>query len=302
MTKFVRHLLTLTITMSLFVVGLSSLAFANAPEGNIPTKEALADTETNTDIVNFFEAIDNKFYFFKYSEADLTLLLKSDTDPKVRTLLGALIKFQNNRRFQKSSNAYVELAHDLVQYYDLRGTDSAGYQHLSDIELLAIRFYTGDDYRIINTALRGDIQLAKDLSSYLAVLDRALLKLPPFHGYALRGTNLPADVAKSYTLDGVVSDQAYLSASIQMNYPGKYQFKIYSSSGRLIDPISQNKGEGEVLFPRNTHFRILKRDERGDQVFFELEEIEAAIGHMNDSLAILRPHPSRRQRYPWRRF
>lgn len=217
----------------------------------------------------FFASVTSHFYMFQMSARELSAALNIETDPKTRSLFETLIKIKNARAH--SNDDYRKFATSLVDFYELRSFQSPEFQRLNDLELLSIRWYTGDDYQTINSALRSGSAL--NLAGYISVLDRALEKLPEYRGYTTRGTNLPDTVGDTYKIGNIVSDPAYFSTSILIQYPGRYQLKILSKSGRLVDPISQNKGEGEVLFPRGTRFKVLKRENHQEHINIELEEI-----------------------------
>lgn len=224
---------------------------------------------------DFFASVTSHFYVFHMSVPELRAALTAEVEPKNRMLLETVIKIKSASAH--SNPAYDEFAASLVEFYGLRDAESPEFQILDDLELLSIRWYTGDDYRKINSALRGDAGLSSSLSGFISVLDRALEKLPKYEGSTNRGTNLPETIGNTYVVGNIVSDPTYLSTSVSMQYPGLYQLKIFSRSGRWIDPISQNKGEGEVLFSRGTKFKVLRRENRADHVFIELEEVAQSL-------------------------
>lgn len=58
-------------------------------------------------------------------------------------------------------------------------------------DLVAIKGYTSDDYKMLNNALRsGDEKELKRLDPYIKVAESGLRQLPSFKGTVFRGTNL----------------------------------------------------------------------------------------------------------------
>ncbi len=139
--------------------------------------------------------------------------------------------------------------------------DASG-DELSPEDLSAIADYTGDGYSEINGALRGD-----DIDARMAVEERAqalsdaLQKLPVHEGFVFRGLQndlTPEQVAR-YAPGTMVTERAFTSASTssdEMFQGGNVGFAIESATGRDVSEVSEYGNEREVLFDKDTSFRV----------------------------------------------
>ncbi len=130
-------------------------------------------------------------------------------------------------------------------------------------DLIALRGYTSDDYRDLNTALRTKKpeDLAR-LDSYLKTAASGLNQLPPYQGQVYRGTTLSDEVLAKYKAGEVVTEDAFTStsASSQSQFPGNVNFVIQSTKGRDISFLSELPHEKEILFGPGTKFKVLRVD------------------------------------------
>lgn len=158
---------------------------------------------------------------------------------------------------------------------------------LTDLELAALHGWTTGDYMFVNDIARGmnestfDVfnfrakgyknkcTLTKDqVQPYVEILSDALAKLKGYNGTLWRGSSrpvgqdeimeLPGFSAFSLSMDsalGFIVDSACKSRSVK-----KTLFKVEKSSGgKSMMSFSTSMDEGEVLFDRNTRFRIVHR-------------------------------------------
>lgn len=81
---------------------------------------------------------------------------------------------------------------------------------------------------------------------------------------------------KAYESKTIVTEPHFLSASkfqiIAQGF-GRVLFKIYGKNGKNIEKISKFEREKEVLFKRNTSFRVLKVTNNGFSTIITLKEI-----------------------------
>jgi hypothetical protein len=106
-----------------------------------------------------------------------------------------------------------------------------------------------------------------DASQQLRVqaLNNALAKLPPYEGPVIRGTNLPPEVLAKYRPGEVITEDAFLSTSMNTGvarsptFAGNVEFRILSKSGRDISSFSVFPDEAEVLFPTGTRFYVASK-------------------------------------------
>ncbi|GFZ27252.1 minor capsid protein [Lactobacillus corticis] len=134
---------------------------------------------------------------------------------------------------------------------------------LSLLEEQAIKNYVSSDSYKLNYALRNGQPLTEDQEKMKINLDKALKKMP----YYTDSKPLQRDYFFSYDEsvinflfqmdNGLFEDPAYISASKIHYGEGTEQVHVIikkSKSGR--DITQYNKQEQEVLFPRNTKFKI----------------------------------------------
>lgn len=149
-------------------------------------------------------------------------------------------------------------------------------------DLVGLRAYTGQDYKAMNTALRGKApaDLVK-LEAEIEVASSALAKMPAYEGTVYRQTNLtPANAAK-YQVGKTVSEKAFMSTSTSKaattaspTFAGNTDFVIKSKGGgRMVDMISNFPAEKEVLFAPGTEFKVLKRTSTGGRNVVYLQEV-----------------------------
>lgn len=140
-----------------------------------------------------------------------------------------------------------------------------------------------------NYAIRYDAEGKKPLSpqmkQYIRDLDVALKKLPAYKGTVQRGI----EVSKSQ-LDSFLSDYAagktikfpqYLSSGVNFAFTAEsgapstnvtYSIKASGKRGRTVFNLGQYKADNEVVFERNTSFKIKSVKRSGNSAHIEMEE------------------------------
>jgi hypothetical protein len=147
---------------------------------------------------------------------------------------------------------------------------NSSVSNLSDDEKVAIFGFTQEFYIPINIEIRrnSDSNLIPkhNYDFYIQVLDSALSKLPPFVGVTTRDVDLPANVLTDHYVGNVVKYMAYTSSSrLSVDrenwryYRTHLHFIIQSLTGRDIEDYAAKPEEQEVLFSRNTNFRVEAR-------------------------------------------
>jgi hypothetical protein len=135
---------------------------------------------------------------------------------------------------------------------------------LTSEELSALTDYTGTGHADLNSALRSD---AVDATQHARIeaLNKALEKLPPYHGPVVRGANLPPEVLAQYLPGEVVTEPAFLSTTTNPAiaqspaFSGNVELRILSTTGRDLSSVSILPHEREILFPAGTKFYVLSR-------------------------------------------
>lgn len=142
---------------------------------------------------------------------------------------------------------------------------------LSEEERAAVTSYISSDSYLLNAKLREGIPLEPQEEAMAEALDRALEKMPVFIGTVYRSLsdfqiNDMDRFMETYTPGAEVSFPSYLSTSDQVYDPSfPVQYVIISRSGR--DIRSFNPEESEILYKRNSRFRVIKVE--GQTIYLE---------------------------------
>jgi ADP-ribosyltransferase exoenzyme len=135
---------------------------------------------------------------------------------------------------------------------------------LTSEDLSALDNYTGLGHEYLNDALRtGTLDASQQ--ARVDALNRALEKLPPHGGLVYRGTDLPPEVLAQYQPGAVVTEDAFVSTSVDPAvarspaFSGNVEFRIVSKTGRDISSLSLISHEQEVLFPSGKQFYVITR-------------------------------------------
>jgi hypothetical protein len=129
----------------------------------------------------------------------------------------------------------------------------------------------------LDAALRsGDQAVLRRYESQIRVITSGMNRLPTYQGGVTRIIGLPNAAAAQaaaarYEPGTVVRENGFTIASIAQDLPGQIRFLINSRSGREVWRVS-GTGEGEVVFPPGTRFKVVFRDARGDRWFIGLDE------------------------------
>ena len=137
---------------------------------------------------------------------------------------------------------------------------------LTSSEKWATNRYVSSNSYMLNEALRLGLPLSDEQKKEVKGIDSALQKLPSYTSNAplkrsfteANNYNELADLANTIIKTGYYQDKAYTSSSKGI-YDPKDVFRMVilkSSSGR--DVTSIHAAEGEVLFPRNTRFKVVR--------------------------------------------
>jgi hypothetical protein len=146
-------------------------------------------------------------------------------------------------------------------------------------EFAALHSYTGSDlYRPVNQALRGGDPSAIDgVQAPVRHIDGALQRIPPVAPDSLvsRRVMMRREHHERYlnAVGGELVESSYVSTSagsvsapvnLVNRNPGEIEsrFSIRTSSGRDISTFSAKRGEGEVVIPRGTRFRVERAEYR----------------------------------------
>ncbi len=168
----------------------------------------------------------------------------------------------------------------------------------------AVDEYTNTGYSTLNKQLRqanpeGGVYEAYpgENARTISDLDSFLAKAPKYHGVTYRGISYRSQdgfesFLKDLKDDNILQDQAYGSTSTLTGKADQFVagtsyrvvMKIRGESGVYLGKASSHPGEKEVLFPRNTKFKVHSVDVKsfdehtlfgfGEIATVELEEIK----------------------------
>lgn len=153
------------------------------------------------------------------------------------------------------------------------------YAKLTQDEKQALSQYIGSDSYKINEKLYTNVPLTKEEENTIKYIDNALDKISNYEGYVNRSVfiknqdhlNEILSVFNNKNLIG--SWSSYVSASKGIyDDTAELQFRILSKTGKDISSL--NKNEQEILFKRNTKFKIVDYGPKNGKININLEEIE----------------------------
>lgn len=151
-------------------------------------------------------------------------------------------------------------------------------EKLSKDEIYAINKYIGFDSYTYNEKLRNNIELTPMEEEILNNLDSALEKMPKYNGEVTRSVSISLDdmdyFLKDYKEGYIVKHKAYTSTTKGETYNKEASVQMYIKCKNGRDISEYNPDEQEVLFIRNSRFKVLKIDTTDDfYVRIVLEEV-----------------------------
>lgn len=153
--------------------------------------------------------------------------------------------------------------------------------YLTIYEKAIIFAYTdarGRHHQVLNERLWASE--GTDISDFGYFLEAILDKLEPYRDMVFRGVQESyCDVEryiKAYNNNTIVTEYSFLSASKLIGVAqgfGCILFRIYSKNAKIIEKVSKFTREEEVLFKRNTSFKVVKVTNNGFFTIITLKEI-----------------------------
>lgn len=147
---------------------------------------------------------------------------------------------------------------------------------LSEDEQRALNQYISSESYKLNDKLRRGLDLSEEDQEMMQNLDAALDKMPEYQGVVYRsvsefGIDDVDGFMKTYEVGQRVVFPSYLSSSKEVydkSFP--IQYEIQSKHGK--DILVHNSSEQEILFKRNSSFRVLSSQKYEGFYFIRLEE------------------------------
>lgn len=152
---------------------------------------------------------------------------------------------------------------------------------LTRSEEAAVNRYIGGESYVLNDKLRREKPLNSDEMTWVEQLDKALTKLPRYQGDLTRSVYFASaailqEFMKDYQADNVIQYNEYLSTTSGPVYnpEGQVLFYIFNAT-RGRDITLYNPGESEVLYPRNSNFKVIDVELLNGVYHILLEELES---------------------------
>lgn len=169
----------------------------------------------------------------------------------------------------------------IIDYESLikQGREEIENNSLTYDEESAIMKYIGSESYILNDTLRRGIEPTDEQKRWVNTLDKALEKMPKYEGIVTRSldfrrtyNNELEKFLEAHNIGEIVEYPSYTSTTTGVIYNpnGEVQLIINSKSGRNI--IAMNKGEKEILFKRNTRFKVKEVIEEKGKYVIKMEE------------------------------
>ncbi|MFC3491505.1 ADP-ribosyltransferase [Glycomyces rhizosphaerae] len=158
-----------------------------------------------------------------------------------------------------------------------------GSSEFTDKDREAIAFYSGPGFRPLNKYLLDPDSVKNQrerdkFDAQAAKISNALDKLPPDPGTTYRGTkNKP--FLDRYQPGDVVDEKAFISSSKDRAEAEKFAswdgalMEIKGKNGKSIEADTKFQGQDEVVFDRNSKFKVTGRDDSDDLKKIFLEEV-----------------------------
>lgn len=159
------------------------------------------------------------------------------------------------------------------------GSGSKSSKNLSSSEEYAIHHYVQPSdsptgFLNLNKSLRSGKTLSSDQKIQVERLDSAIQKSPKFEGRTYRGVRFDSPTEKEAFLEAhaegkEVEMSQYTSTSKNSSVAsGSVRIVMEGRSGADISEISKDKAEQEVLYPRNTKFKVTRvaKDKNGGMI------------------------------------
>ena len=160
-----------------------------------------------------------------------------------------------------------------------KGGTTAEWKCLTTENKHAIKSYVSSISYLINDALRNNYPLTNEQREIVKNLDDALSKIHTYNGTLTRSVffydqQSINDFIEEYEVDEIVTAKQYLSTTKGSIYNPDAQVQlIILNSKNGINISAFNHEEDEVLYKRNSKFKVLRRYIKNNVIYIELEEV-----------------------------
>jgi SPP1 gp7 family putative phage head morphogenesis protein len=152
-------------------------------------------------------------------------------------------------------------------------------QKLDNDEQYAVNFYKSGSSYVLNDKLRTDGDLDETEKKVVENLDKVVARQPKYVGDVTRSLAFYSDEAvekfvSDYKPGLKVTSKQFLSTTAGETYNPAGQVQIFLESKNGADFTEINPEEKEVLYARNSSFKVVKVEKSDDKYYIWLEEIE----------------------------
>lgn len=162
--------------------------------------------------------------------------------------------------------------------YELKNKLESSKMELSDKEQYAINQYLSSESYILNEVLRDELKLTRQQKVMIQDLDTALNKFPKYEGNVTRSIMLDKDRLKEFLeihkAGNNITYKAYTSTTVGNRYNDMSNIELHINSKNGRDIRKFNKEEQEILFKRNTEFKIIQVKEINNIHHIYMKELE----------------------------
>lgn len=149
---------------------------------------------------------------------------------------------------------------------------------LTKNEQYSINKYISSDFYVINEKLRNNQELTRDEINLVSNLDRALDKLSNYKGLVTRSLEIKnkeelEKFLNEYQINNIVSYAGYTSTTAGERYNNNSNIELYIYSQNGKDMIKYNMQEQEILYKRNSKFKVKEIEFLNNTYQILLEEI-----------------------------
>ena len=211
----------------------------------------------------------------------------NDEPEEVTQALSGEHEDEYTQALQKQKRQYERLAlgsllpENVLNYQnkvnELQSQIESSKIELSDDEQYAINQYIGPESYKINEILRNDLNLTKQQEKIINNLDKALDKMPNYEGAVQRSLMVDKKQLKRFLElhqeGNIIKYKAYTSATAGNRYNDFSNIELLIKSINGKDMRKYNKEEQEILFKRNTKFKVIRKEKIDDIYYIQMEEI-----------------------------
>jgi len=205
-------------------------------------------------------------------------------DKYKRLELGSLdnenIEKYHNKRLEWQEYKRKFKKNNELSYYDvnnLKKTPNGSIIKLSDDEQYALNQYLSAESYNLNEAFRKESDLTEQQETMKTNLDKALKKFPKYEGEVTRSLELDSEMLKEFLNvhkeENIIEYKAYTSTTTGTRYNDNSNVELHIKSKNGRDIRQFNNEEQEVLFERDSKFKVVKLEKIEEVYHIKMKEL-----------------------------